>query len=52
VEKLNKDGRLSEGFFATYREVIKKPWIREREFFMGEQNKIKKELAKLHENKA
>jgi hypothetical protein len=25
VEKLNKDGRLSEGFFATYREVIKKP---------------------------
>ena len=52
VEKLNKDGRLSEGFLASYREVIKKPWIREREFFMGEQNKIKKELAKLHENKA
>lgn len=25
VEKLNKDGRLSEGFLASYREVIKKP---------------------------
>lgn len=51
VGKRNKEGRLPEGYFAHYKKDMQKAWIRERESFMGEQKKIRKEVAELFEKK-
>lgn len=47
-----KQGRLPEGFLADYKKDIQKAWIREREFYSGEERKLKKEVAKSFEKKA
>lgn len=51
MENLNKQGRLPEGFLADYKKNIQKTWTKEREAFMAEQKKLKKEAVKIFEKK-
>lgn len=52
MKKAEKEGRLPNGFIgAEYKKEIKNVWLREREAFMGEERKLKKEAGKIINNK-
>lgn len=47
MAKQGKQGRLPKGFLADYKKDMQKAWIRERESFMAEQKKLKKEVGEI-----